>query len=144
MTPPITPATPLAERVEAARRLLQRHWGFGEFRPAQARVIRSVLAGRDVLAILPTGGGKSLCFQIPALVLGGLTIVVSPLLALMQDQVAALRARGVEAAALNSLLKAPQQAELLQRVVAGTVRLLYVSPERLDRLATDLAKAKII
>jgi len=139
-----TPAAGLAaneldRRLQVARDLLLHHWGFPDFRPAQRRVVRSVLAGRDVLAILPTGGGKSLCFQVPALVLDGLTIVVSPLLALMQDQVNALVARGIGAGALTSLLKPPAQQELLARVQRGEVKLLYVSPERLERLATDLA-----
>ncbi|HET7041566.1 MAG TPA: RecQ family ATP-dependent DNA helicase, partial [Gemmatimonadales bacterium] len=142
-TPADAGATPLAERMERARHLLSRHWGFSDLRPVQRRVIRSVLAGRDTLAILPTGGGKSLCFQIPALVLEGVTIVVSPLLALMQDQVTALAARGIAAAALNSLLSADQQAELMGRVTRGEVKLLYVSPERLDRLATELAAARL-
>ena len=133
----------LAARMETARDLLARHWGFPDFRPSQRRVVQSILAGRDALGVLPTGGGKSLCFQVPALVLDGLTIVVSPLLALMQDQVGALTARGIPAAALNSLLKAPQQAEVMDRVRAGELKLLYVSPERLERLSTELAAAKI-
>lgn len=130
--------------MERARALLAAHWGYAEFRPAQRRVVRSILAGRDALAILPTGGGKSLCFQVPALVLDGLTIVVSPLLALMQDQVNALTSRGIAAAALNSLLRAPEQAALMERVRSGELKLLYVSPERLERLATELAAAKIV
>ena len=133
-----------SHRMERAQQLLQQHWGYPEFRPAQRRVVRSILAGRDTLAILPTGGGKSLCFQVPALVLEGLTIVVSPLLALMQDQVNALTSRGIAAAALNSLLKAPEQAALMERVRSGELKLLYVSPERLERLATDLAAAKVV
>lgn len=132
-------ANELDRRMQVARDLLLRHWGFPDLRPAQRRVVRSVLAGRDVLAILPTGGGKSLCFQVPALVLDGLTIVVSPLLALMQDQVNALVARGIGAGAMTSLLKPAAQQELLTRVREGEVKLLYVSPERLERLATDLA-----
>ena len=129
--------------MQRARELLRHHWGFPDFRPAQRRVVQSILAGRDTLGVLPTGGGKSLCFQVPALVLDGLTIVVSPLLALMQDQVGALQARGIAAAALNSLLKPPQQAEVMDRVRAGELKLLYVSPERLERLSTELAAAKI-
>lgn len=139
-----SPAPPLTDRLARAQELLLRHWGYRDFRPAQRRVVASILAGRDTLAILPTGGGKSLCFQVPALVLEGLTIVVSPLLALMQDQVNALTARGIPAAALNSLLKAPQQAALLDRVRAGELKLLYVSPERLERLAVELAAAKVV
>ena len=88
--------------LDEARRLLRHHFGHQDFRPAQVPVIQSVLAGRDTLAVLPTGGGKSVCFQVPALVSGGLTVVVSPLIALMQDQVAAARARGIPAAALHS------------------------------------------
>jgi ATP-dependent DNA helicase RecQ len=127
----------------AARQTLAKHWGYSGLRPAQKRVITSILAGRDTLAILPTGGGKSLCFQVPALVREGLTIVVSPLLALMQDQVDALRARGIAAAAMNSLLKAPEQAEVVAAAARGELKLLYVSPERLDRLAGELARAKV-
>ncbi|HEY7028515.1 MAG TPA: DEAD/DEAH box helicase, partial [Gemmatimonadales bacterium] len=82
-------ANVVPQRLEEARTLLQRHFGYPDFRPAQRRVVQSVLAGRDTLAVLPTGGGKSICFQLPALVLGGFTIVVSPLISLMQDQVAA-------------------------------------------------------
>lgn len=137
------PVNALDARMTQALGLLARYWGFSDLRPAQRRVVRSILAGRDVLAILPTGGGKSLCFQVPALVLDGLTIVVSPLLALMQDQVNALVARGIAAGALTSLLKAPQQAALMDQVRRGELKLLYVSPERLDRLATDLATAGI-
>jgi ATP-dependent DNA helicase RecQ len=77
------------QRLDEARSCLQRHFGYPDFRPAQRRVVQSVLAGRDTLAVLPTGGGKSICFQIPALVLGGFTLVVSPLISLMRDQVAA-------------------------------------------------------
>lgn len=143
-TLPPPAATLLADRMARAAELLGRHWGYAHLRPVQRRVVRSVLAGRDALAILPTGGGKSICFQLPALLLEGLTIVVSPLLALMQDQVTALVARGIPAAALNSLLKRDQQEELMARVKGGEIKLLYVSPERLDRLATELAAAKVV
>ncbi|HET9465371.1 MAG TPA: DEAD/DEAH box helicase, partial [Gemmatimonadales bacterium] len=87
-----------------ARRLLLHHFGYSDFRPAQVPVIRSILEGRDTLAVLPTGGGKSICFQIPAVVLPGLSVVVSPLISLMQDQVEGARARGLPAACLNSSL----------------------------------------
>ncbi len=126
-----------------ARRILEHHFGYPDFRPAQAAVIRSVLERRDTLAILPTGGGKSICFQVPALVLGGLTVVVSPLIALMQDQVAAARARGFPAAALHSSLDAAERNEVWSSLRAGTLRLLYVSPERLSKLAPELASAGI-
>jgi ATP-dependent DNA helicase RecQ len=124
--------------MEEARGLLWHHFGYSDFRPAQSEVIASVLAGRDTLAVLPTGGGKSICFQVPALVLGGLTIVVSPLISLMQDQVEAARARGIPAACLNSALKKAEQAEVRESIARGTLRLLYVSPERLEKLSLEL------
>jgi RecQ family ATP-dependent DNA helicase len=133
----------MSDRLGEARQLLQHHFGYPDFRPAQAGVIRSVLAGRDTLAILPTGGGKSVCFQIPALVLGGLTVVVSPLIALMQDQVAAALVRGIPAAALHSSLAATEQHDIQAGLRAGTLRLLYVSPERLIKLAPELSTAGI-
>lgn len=130
---------PVPQLLADARHLLGRHFGYPDFRPAQRRVVQSVLAGRDALAILPTGGGKSICFQIPALVRGGLTLVVSPLISLMQDQVSALEARGIPAALLNSTLTRAEQDRVIAEVHQGKTRLLYVSPERLERLAGDLA-----
>jgi len=130
--------THLLEHLALARAALQRHYGYPEFRPAQRRVIQSVLAGRDTLAVLPTGGGKSVCFQVPALVLPGLTVVVSPLLSLMQDQVEAARRRGLPAAVLNSTQDSEERDAVLARLAEGAVRLLYVSPERLERLAGAL------
>ena len=124
--------------MDQARRLLRHHFGHADFRPAQVPVIESVLAGRDTLAVLPTGGGKSVCFQIPALVLGGLTVVVSPLIALMQDQVAAAVARGIPAAALHSGVDEGERERIWRALGAGSLRLLYVSPERLTRLAPEL------
>ena len=124
-----------------ARALLQRIWGHDDFRGLQAPVITAVLEGRDVLAVLPTGGGKSLCYQIPALLRPGLTLVVSPLIALMSDQVAALDQLGVPAARLDSSLDSEARAALWTRIRAGEIKLLYVSPEGLasswllDRLA---------
>ncbi len=132
--------TPLADRIAEARRLLHGHYGFADFRPLQRRVVQSVLAGRDTLAVLPTGGGKSICFQVPGLVLGGLTVVISPLLALMQDQVGALVRRGVAAASLNSLQPTEEQAATLRRLARGEVRLLYLSPERAGSLALELLR----
>ncbi|MBK7596394.1 MAG: RecQ family ATP-dependent DNA helicase [Gemmatimonadetes bacterium] len=121
-----------------ARHVLRRAFGYPDFRPMQARVVSAVLSGHDVLAVLPTGGGKSICFQVPALVGGGLTVVVSPLVALMQDQVTALRNRGIGAAALNSTLDASEQAATIADAARGALRLLYVSPERLPRLCDEL------
>ncbi len=99
----------MTDRMSDARALLLHHFGYSDFRPAQIVVIQSIFEGRDTLAVLPTGGGKSICFQIPALVLGGLSVVVSPLISLMQDQVEAARARGVPAACLNSSLGTAEQ-----------------------------------
>src|SRR5690349_2319525 len=128
----------MAESFDHALRLLRDHFGHTDFRPAQVPVVGSVLAGRDTLAVLPTGGGKSVCFQVPALVLGGLTLVVSPLIALMQDQVAAAVARGISAAALHSGIGQSERDHIWRRLEAGSLRLLYVSPERLTRLAPEL------
>ena len=121
-----------------ARALLRTHFGHPGFRPAQEPVLRSVLGGRDTLAVLPTGGGKSVCFQVPALVLGGLTVVVSPLISLMQDQVAAALARRIPAAALTSGMTAGERDRVWDALRQGALRLLYVSPERLDGLTPRL------
>ena len=110
---------------------LQRYFGFTSFRPLQEEIIRDTLAGRDVLAILPTGAGKSLCYQLPALVRPGLTLVVSPLIALMKDQVDALQAIGVPATFLNSSLDPEESRARLRGLHSGQYRLLYVAPERL-------------
>lgn len=126
--------------IEPARAHLLHHFGYADFRPLQTRVIEALEQGRDVLAVLPTGAGKSICFQIPAMLRPEPTIVISPLISLMQDQVAAAVARGIPAAAMNSTLSAAAQRELLERVVRGEIRLLYTSPERLGRLAADLTE----
>ncbi|MCB1371137.1 MAG: DNA helicase RecQ [Rhodobacteraceae bacterium] len=114
-----------------ARRLLGQVFGFPEFRPGQAEIVASVEAGRDVLAILPTGAGKSLCYQLPALTRPGVTVVISPLIALMRDQVRALRAAGVEAGALTSQTEAGEAEAIFAALDAGTLKLLYMAPERL-------------
>jgi len=111
--------------------LLKQHFGFTSFRPLQEEIIRDSLAGRDVFALLPTGGGKSLCFQLPALARDGLTVVVSPLIALMKDQVDALQAGGVPATFLNSSLAADESRKRLRGLHNGEYRLLYAAPERL-------------
>jgi len=111
--------------------LLKRHWGYDALRPLQAESINSTLQGRDSLTVLPTGGGKSLCYQIPPLVNNTLTIVVSPLIALMQDQVAGLRLAGVPAAAFHSHLAPDERDSLRREAEAGELRLLLVAPERL-------------
>src|SRR6201999_3993157 len=111
--------------------LLKQYFGYTSFRPLQAEIIQDSLAGKDVFALLPTGGGKSLCFQLPALAQTGLTVVVSPLIALMKDQVDALTANGIAATFLNSSLAAGESRERLRGLHTGQFRLLYVAPERL-------------
>src|SRR5439155_12401746 len=111
--------------------LLKQSFGFDSFRPLQEEIINDALAGRDVFALLPTGGGKSLCFQLPALARDGLTVVVSPLISLMKDQVDALQASGVPATFLNSSLKADESRARLRGLHQGEYRLLYVAPERM-------------
>ena len=106
-------------------------FGHAEFRPGQRLVIESLLAGRPALAIFSTGGGKSLCYQLPALMLDGLTLVISPLIALMKDQVEALVARSVSAARLDSSLESEEVRAIYDRMASGELRLLYVAPERL-------------
>ena len=106
---------------------LRRYWGFNAFRPAQERIIRAVLDGRDTLALMPTGGGKSLTYQIPGLVREGICLVVTPLIALMKDQVDRLRARGIRAVAIHSGLS-PRQIDIaLDNCVYGDVKFLYVA-----------------
>lgn len=124
--------------LDRARALLATHFGYGGFRPNQVRVLGPLLAGRNVLAVLPTGAGKSLCFQVPALLAGGLTLVVSPLVSLMQDQVDALRRRGIAAAYLNSTQTLERRQTVLDAVRTGLVRLLYCAPERLPSLVRRL------
>src|SRR5271168_4879508 len=111
--------------------LLKRYFGFASFRPLQREIIRATMAGRDVFALLPTGGGKSLCFQLPALLRPGLTVVVSPLIALMKDQVDAMQSAGVGATFLNSTLESSAAHQRLQGLRRHEYRLLYVAPERL-------------
>ncbi len=116
--------------------LLSSVFGFPGFRPGQQEIVDAVMAGRNVLAIMPTGGGKSLCFQLPALCRGGVTVVISPLIALMRDQVRALKATGVEAGALTSGNTEAETAEVFAALDAGRLRLLYMAPERLASSAT--------
>src|SRR5215468_3786795 len=111
--------------------LLKQYFGFTSFRPLQEEIIRDALAGKDVFALLPTGGGKSLCFQLPAMVRPGLALVVSPLIALMKDQVDALQASGIPATFLNSSLGPGEAYARLRALHNGEYRLLYVAPERL-------------
>jgi ATP-dependent DNA helicase RecQ len=111
--------------------LLQKYWGYDAFRSNQAKIIQTLVEQRDALIVMPTGGGKSLCFQIPALIHPGLTIVVSPLVALMEDQVQALRSRGIAAAAVHYQMVKTDRRKALTKLAAGRLKLLYVSPEML-------------
>ena len=110
--------------------LLEKHFGFREFLDAQEEVIGAILAGHDALVVMPTGGGKSLCYQLPALMLEGVTIVVSPLIALMKDQVDALERRGIPATLINSTLSLTEQQARIRRMAAGEFKLVYIAPER--------------
>ena len=118
---------------EALLAALERHWGSREFRPLQREIIEAVLERRDVAVVMPTGGGKSLCYQMPVLFLPGTAVVVSPLIALMKDQVEQLNRRGIPAAALNSATPYLEQRRILGETREGAVRLLYIAPERLLR-----------
>lgn len=109
---------------------LKRHFGFDSFRPGQEEVVRAIVSGQHILAVMPTGRGKSLCFQLPALMRDGLAIVVSPLIALMKDQVDELTRRGIGAAALNSSQLPDEQMEIMRRAAGGNLKFLYVAPER--------------
>ena len=114
------------------REVLKRYFGYDAFRPGQGEVVRALLEGRDALCVMPTGAGKSLCYQVPALLLSGVTLVVSPLISLMKDQVAALNQAGVRAAYLNSSLTPRQFALALENARQGLYRVIYVAPERLE------------
>ncbi len=111
---------------------LKTHFGYDEFRPLQQDIIERVLEKEDCLVLMPTGGGKSLCFQLPTLLQDGLTVVVSPLISLMKDQVDALKQNGINAAYLNSTLTADEKVQILRDVQSGTTKLLYIAPERLS------------
>jgi ATP-dependent DNA helicase RecQ len=125
----------------AAEQTLRTTFGLGTFRPGQADIVDAILDGRDVLAVMPTGSGKSLCYQLPALLRGGLTVVASPLIALMRNQVAQLRGYGIAAAALNSANDPAENRAAIEGITGGELRLIYVAPERLVRKDTlDLLK----
>ncbi|HET6760507.1 MAG TPA: DEAD/DEAH box helicase, partial [Gemmatimonadaceae bacterium] len=108
--------------LQDARALLKSAFGYEEFRPGQEAAVSAILAGRDTVVVLPTGGGKSLCFQVPALLMHGLTVVVSPLISLMKDQVDALTARGLPAAFINSSLSSAQVSDRLARADRGEIK----------------------
>src|SRR5947209_9815092 len=117
---------------------MARHWGFTTLRPLQEQAMQAVLEGRDSLVVLPTGGGKSLCFPAPAVYRGGTTVVVSPLIALMKDQVDGLRACGVAAAQLDSSMVSSERSAVERDLAKGRISLLFMSPERL--VQTNLYK----
>lgn len=125
--------------------ILHEYWGYSEFRPLQQEAMTAVLEGRDSLVVLPTGGGKSLCYQAPALCMDGMAVVVSPLISLMKDQVDALRVCGISAAYLNSSLEQEESRHILREVRAGKIKLLYVAPERLmlEGMLSMLAEIKL-
>ncbi|RAV30364.1 DNA helicase RecQ [Sinomicrobium soli] len=122
---------------------LKKYFGYDDFRPGQEDIIKHILTGKDVLAVMPTGGGKSLCFQLPALVSEGTAIVISPLIALMKDQVDALCANGIAAACYNSNQTPESQSELWAGLRAGTLKLLYIAPESLQHLVQEFGQHKI-
>ncbi len=136
---------PSRRSMSDALSILQNTFGYQAFRPGQEGVVNSLLAGRNVLAVMPTGAGKSLCFQVPALVQGGLTLVVSPLVALMEDQVAALKLAGVEAETLNSSRSYEDNVVTWKKAASGQTNLLYISPERLmtERMLSALSKLPV-
>jgi ATP-dependent DNA helicase RecQ len=126
--------------MEAIQHILQKYWGYHKFRPLQADIIQAVLSGKDVLALLPTGGGKSICFQVPALAKPGLCLVVSPLIALMKDQVAQLKKRNIAAAAIFTGMSWQEIDLTLDNCIYGDIKLLYLSPERLQ---TDIFQNRV-
>ena len=122
----------MSPTLDDARRILHDQFGFSSFRDGQEPLVGAALAGRDALGVLPTGGGKSLCYQVPALVLPGLTLVLSPLISLMEDQTQRARRASIPAAFITSALDARERRTVLQDVLNGGIKLLFVAPERLE------------
>lgn len=116
----------------SAEEILKKYFGYDSFRQGQEGIIRSILSGRDVLAVMPTGAGKSICYQVPALMLPGITLVISPLISLMQDQVKSLNEAGIHAAFINSSLTEVQISKALDLASRGVYKIIYVAPERLE------------
>lgn len=143
--PEAQPEAQPEQQPDALRAALKAHFGFDDFQPGQRAVIEDVLAGHPTIAVMPTGAGKSLCYQLPGLLLDGVTVVVSPLIALMKDQVDGLQARGVSAEYINSSLSAEKQRAAIERVANGETKLIYVAPERFRHMAfrRALQKARI-
>ena len=117
---------------ENAGLILKKYFGYDKFRQGQEEIINDVLNGVDTLAIMPTGAGKSICFQVPAMLFSGITLVISPLISLMKDQVDNLNKLGIEAAYINSTLSIDEQRRIMQGVINGIYKLVYIAPERLD------------
>ena len=122
------------------KEILTRYWGYTKFRPVQEEIIRSVFDGRDTLGLLPTGGGKSITFQVPALAREGICLVVIPLIALMKDQVANLQKKGIRAIAVNSSMSSEEIDIALDNCIYGDFKFLYLSPER---LLTELFRVRV-
>lgn len=118
--------------MKTPQQILKEYWGYNEFRNPQKKIIESVLSKKDTFAILPTGGGKSICYQIPALIFEGMSLVISPLIALMQDQIQALKKVGITAASITSQLDFEEINDILHQCKLGKIKLLYVAPERLQ------------
>src|SRR5688572_1529056 len=118
--------------MQSSQQILKQYWGYDTFRPIQEDIINSILAGKDTLALLPTGGGKSICFQIPALAKEGICLVISPLIALMKDQVENLKKKNIPALSIHSGMTFFEVKETLQNAAYGDFKFLYVSPERLE------------
>ena len=120
------------EFMENPIEILKKYWNYGSFRPLQLEIINSILGGHDTLALMPTGGGKSICFQVPAMMKGGLCLVISPLIALMKDQVANLKKKGIPALSIYSGMNYAEVIRTLKNAAYGNFKFLYVSPERLE------------
>ena len=118
--------------MQSIHEILKQYWGYHDFRPLQKEIIDSVLNGKDTLALLPTGGGKSICFQVPALARDGICLVISPLIALMKDQVENLKKKGILAAAIYSGMSRRLIEQTLKNIAYGPYKFLYISPERIE------------
>ena len=122
----------MSSNLVVARRILRDHFGFSSFRDGQERLVAAALVGRDALGVLPTGGGKSLCYQVPALALPGLTVVLSPLISLMEDQTQRAHRASIPAGFITSALSGRERRAVLKNAVSGRIKLLFVAPERLE------------
>ena len=118
--------------METAQQILKQYFGYDTFRPGQAEIVRQILEGKDVMAVMPTGAGKSLCYQVPALMLPGVTLVISPLISLMKDQVDSLTDSGVPCAYVNSALSESDYQQVMWNAAVGQYKLLYIAPESLE------------